>query len=84
MIIEGSREIFESREHPDQLVREGETVVNFDFADFLEALAIEGEGLFYRGEVSALIDPEVPWRWRRPKPCRPRIIRVDHPLSFGN
>ena len=58
MITEGSRKIFESREQPDQLVREGETMVNFDFADFLEVLAIEGEDLFYRGEVSALIDTE--------------------------
>ena len=56
MITEGSREIFESCERPGKLVGEGETVRNPDFADFLDSLAIEGEALFYRGEISAAID----------------------------
>jgi gamma-glutamyltranspeptidase / glutathione hydrolase len=56
MVTEGSREIFESRERPGALVGEGEIVSNPAFADFLESLAIEGEALFYRGEISAVID----------------------------
>jgi gamma-glutamyltranspeptidase/glutathione hydrolase len=58
MITEPSRRIFESKQRPGELVGEGESVANPDFADFLESLAIEGEDLFYRGEVSAVIDAE--------------------------
>lgn len=56
LITNPSRQIFESRLTPGQLVGEGEMVTNPAFADFLETLAIEGSDLFYRGEVSAIID----------------------------
>lgn len=58
MIADTSRAIFESRQRPGALVGEGEPVRNPDFADFLETLAIEGEDLFYRGEVAAAIDAD--------------------------
>lgn len=56
MITEASREIFEKPDTPGALVGEGDVVRNRRFADFLEILAIEGERLFYQGEVSAAID----------------------------
>jgi gamma-glutamyltranspeptidase / glutathione hydrolase len=43
--------VFGSRGKPDQLVGEGEILSNPRFADTLEALAAEGEDLFYRGEI---------------------------------
>ncbi len=58
MITDASRKIFESKDRPGELVGEGDNVANPDFADFLENLAIEGEDLFYRGEISAAIDAE--------------------------
>ncbi len=50
-----SRAIFASAEEPEDLKREGETMTNPDFADTLEALAREGEALFYRGDIAASI-----------------------------
>ena len=50
-----SRAIFASAEDPEDLKREGETMTNPDFADTLEALAREGEALFYRGDIAARI-----------------------------
>ena len=44
-------EVFGSREKPGQLVGEGEMVSSPGFADALEALAAEGEDLFYRGDI---------------------------------
>lgn len=56
MITEASRAIFEKKDRPGTLVGEGDVVANPAFADFLDVLAIEGERLFYEGEVSAVID----------------------------
>lgn len=58
MITEASRAIFEKPGKPGTLVGEGDVVGNRQFADFLEVLAIEGERLFYEGEVSAAIDAQ--------------------------
>ncbi|MCH7555638.1 MAG: gamma-glutamyltransferase, partial [Proteobacteria bacterium] len=50
-----SRAIFASADDAQDLKREGETMTNPDFADTLEALAREGEALFYRGDIAASI-----------------------------
>jgi gamma-glutamyltranspeptidase/glutathione hydrolase len=55
MITEASRAILEKPDKPGTLVGEGDVVANRQFADFLDVLAIEGERLFYEGEVSAAI-----------------------------
>lgn len=51
---EASR-IFESRLKPGNLMTEGEVIVQRELADVLEVLAIEGEDLFYRGEIAQAI-----------------------------
>ncbi|MGR9105660.1 MAG: gamma-glutamyltransferase [Gammaproteobacteria bacterium] len=38
-----------------QMLKEGDSFANPEFADFLECLAAEGEDLFYRGEVARTI-----------------------------
>ncbi len=43
---------------PDILLGEGEVFTNSDFSDALDALAREGEDLFYRGEIAARIDQD--------------------------
>jgi len=50
-----SREIFESSEARGQPRRAGETMRNPAFADTLDALAREGEALFYAGDIAARI-----------------------------
>ena len=50
---EASRAIFSSIEAPERLARAGERLVNPTLADALEAIAIEGADLFYRGEIAA-------------------------------
>ena len=50
---EASRSIFSSVEAPERLARAGEHLANPMLADALEAIAIEGADLFYRGEVAA-------------------------------
>ena len=50
---EASRSIFSSVEAPERLARAGERLVNPMLADALEAIAIEGADLFYRGEIAA-------------------------------
>ena len=55
MHSDASRAIFASIENPDDPMGEGETMTNPKFADTLEALAREGEDLFYRGEIAAAI-----------------------------
>ena len=45
--------------HPKKhgsLVREGDPLFHPDLADFLEVLTIEGEDLFYRGEIAGAVD----------------------------
>lgn len=50
-----SREMFESPECPGKTLQEGEIYHNPDLADTLDCLALEGEDLFYRGEIAQLI-----------------------------
>ena len=50
---EASRSIFASVEAQDRLARAGERSANPLLADALEAIAIEGADLFYRGEIGA-------------------------------
>jgi len=47
--------MYGSRDHPGALMGEGELFSMPDFADTLEILAIEGDGLFYRGEIAKQI-----------------------------
>ena len=47
------RSIFASVEAPERLAQAGERSVNPVLADALEAIAIEGADLFYRGEIAA-------------------------------
>lgn len=49
------RGLFESPERSGELISEGELLRMPELADALEAIAIEGEDLFYRGEVAALL-----------------------------
>ena len=55
MASRASRDIFESRAAAGQLMGEGETMRNPGLADTLEALARDGEDLFYRGDIAARI-----------------------------
>ena len=50
---EASRSIFASVEAPDRPARAGERSANPMLADALEAVALEGADLFYRGEIAA-------------------------------
>lgn len=49
----GARAVYESRRVSDSLMVEGEEFRQPDLADALEMLALEGEQLFYRGEMGA-------------------------------
>lgn len=46
------RELFKSKIEPGKLHRPGDHFQNREFVDFLEALADEGEELFYKGEFA--------------------------------
>lgn len=50
---EGARRIYSSRQIDDSLAVEGENFRQPELADTLELLAIEGERLFYNGEMGA-------------------------------
>lgn len=50
-----SRQLLLGKADPESLIREGELLQQPQFADFLEALAHEGDDLFYRGEVASSI-----------------------------
>ena len=86
-----SRAIFASADDAQDLKREGETMTNPDFADTLEALAREGEALFYRGDIAARIPRDSKARagaLARPRPDRHRVeqappLRV-HPGLRGS
>jgi gamma-glutamyltranspeptidase/glutathione hydrolase len=52
---EDCRRIFRSADDADALVGEGEILRQPELADVLETLAIEGDALFYRGEIAAAI-----------------------------
>ena len=49
------RSIYASAHDPDVMVRAGERLLQPSLADTLEILAIEGDTLFYRGEIAATI-----------------------------
>ena len=49
---DASKAIFESRDRPGELIGDGEVLVQRELADTLEVLAIEGDDLFYRGEIA--------------------------------
>ncbi len=59
MATKETRTIFGSKLRHDDLVGEGEVLKQSDLADVLETLAIEGEDLFYRGEIAAVIDNDM-------------------------
>ncbi len=50
-----AREVFASKTHPGKILQDGERLNQLEMAGFLEALAGEGEDLFYRGEVARKI-----------------------------
>lgn len=50
-----ARAIYGSSRAAGRLLGEGESIVQMDLADALEALAAEGQGLFYRGEIAQRI-----------------------------
>ncbi|MGD8802399.1 MAG: gamma-glutamyltransferase [Gammaproteobacteria bacterium] len=52
---EESRQQYQSPGHPEKLITEGELFKFSRVADFLDALAIEGSDLFYRGEIAQSI-----------------------------
>ena len=53
-----TRALFASPRSPGELIGEGETLRLPDLADALEILAIEGDDLFYRGEMGQLLARE--------------------------
>ncbi len=55
---QSSRQLFGSHTLPGKLVQEGETLKLPEIAETLEALAREGETLFYRGDIAAKIVQE--------------------------
>ncbi len=54
-----ARAVFHSPADPTRLLREGETFRLPEFADCLEALAREGEDLFYQGEIAEGIERDL-------------------------
>ncbi len=55
MSMPASRQIFASADDPSRLIGEGERFSNPAYADALEAISIEGDDLFYRGEIARQI-----------------------------
>jgi gamma-glutamyltranspeptidase/glutathione hydrolase len=53
-----SRALFASEDNSKKLIGEGEFFTNVAFADTIDAIAHEGDDLFYRGEISAMIDAD--------------------------
>ena len=53
---EQSRSVFGKINNPNMLKGVGDVQKLTEFADFLESLALEGEGLFYRGEIATSVD----------------------------
>jgi gamma-glutamyltranspeptidase/glutathione hydrolase len=53
-----SRALFTSKDNPEKLIGEGDIFNNIAFADAMDAIAHEGEDLFYRGDISAMIDAD--------------------------
>ena len=55
MSTEAARGIYSSPDEPSRLIAEGELLRQPQLADTLEVLAIEGDDLFYRGEIAQAI-----------------------------
>jgi gamma-glutamyltranspeptidase/glutathione hydrolase len=55
MSSSAARSIYCSPEDPSRLIREGERLRQPQLADTLEVLALEGDDLFYRGEIAQAI-----------------------------
>ena len=55
MATEACHDIFRSAREPAELLGEGEILRQPELADTLETLAIEGDDLFYRGEIARAI-----------------------------
>ncbi len=53
-----ARAVFESPTRPGHTLQAGEILRQPELADTLEVLAIEGDDLFYRGEIAALIEQQ--------------------------
>lgn len=53
---DSARKVFADPQDTAKLVSSGQHLIQEDHADFMDALAHEGEELFYRGEISANID----------------------------
>lgn len=53
---EAAREIYESRRNPGNTIESGERIYFPKLSDLLETLAIEGDDLFYRGEIAHAIN----------------------------
>jgi gamma-glutamyltranspeptidase/glutathione hydrolase len=53
-----SQALFSSKDVSGKLIGEGEVFTNVAFADAMDAIAHEGEDLFYRGDISAMIDTD--------------------------
>jgi len=53
---EAARAIYSSPDEPTRLIGEGERLRQPQLADTLDMLAIEGDDLFYRGEIAQAID----------------------------
>ncbi len=51
-----SRKLFASKKDTSKLITAGEHFSNTAFADVIDAIAHEGEALFYKGELSAQMD----------------------------
>jgi len=56
MASEASRAIYSSPKDSQRLIGSGERLFQPDLAETLDALAHEGDDLFYRGEIAAAID----------------------------
>lgn len=51
--------LYGSRERPGELVAEGETLYQPEFADTLDQLSREGADLFYRGEIARALEQDM-------------------------
>ncbi len=54
-LSDSARSIYESRRNPGNTIECGETIDFPNLSDLLETLAIEGDDLFYRGEIATAI-----------------------------